>query len=324
MPSLRPSIASGAPRFRHPPAPEATALELDPLRVGPAQRDLAVRHDPLALRGRRARRDRELHRRLLTRGAVFERGAGRHRRRRGAIFFATTDLYGLPASVLSDNGAIYTATYRGATRAWRSNWPPRHPLQARQALPSPDPRQSRALPPDAEEVAAQTAAGGHDRRVAGPDRRLRAYLQRAASPPGQGLSADARVARTRQGHPETDGQPLLAKTRVRHDHVDRWGSVTLRYRAKLHHIGVGRPNAASESSSSWPTWTCASSTKTAIYSATSSWIRRLTTRPIARYGLRVRLSQKLCNITLVSEARPAQSPTGESPHREGPKTAYLI
>src|SRR5665213_2399320 len=42
--------------------------------------------------------------------------------------------------------------------------------------------------------------------------------------------------------PEIDGQPLLAKTRVRHDHVDRWGAVTLRYRRKLHHIGVGRPN----------------------------------------------------------------------------------
>jgi hypothetical protein len=40
--------------------------------------------------------------------------------------------------------------------------------------------------------------------------------------------------------PEIDGQPLLAKTRVRHDHVDHWGSVTLRYRRKLHHISVGR------------------------------------------------------------------------------------
>ena len=28
------------------------------------------------------------------------------------LFFSTADLYGLPASVLSDNGAIYTASYR--------------------------------------------------------------------------------------------------------------------------------------------------------------------------------------------------------------------
>jgi len=42
--------------------------------------------------------------------------------------------------------------------------------------------------------------------------------------------------------PEIDGQPLLAMTRVRRDHVDHWGSVTLRYRRKLHHISVGRPH----------------------------------------------------------------------------------
>ena len=40
--------------------------------------------------------------------------------------------------------------------------------------------------------------------------------------------------------PELNGHTLLAKTRVRHDHVDRWGAVTLRYRRKLHHISVGR------------------------------------------------------------------------------------
>ena len=40
--------------------------------------------------------------------------------------------------------------------------------------------------------------------------------------------------------PEIDGQPLLAKTRVRHDRVDDSGAVTLRYRRTLHHISLGR------------------------------------------------------------------------------------
>ncbi len=40
--------------------------------------------------------------------------------------------------------------------------------------------------------------------------------------------------------PLLDGQPILAKTRVRHDHVGNWGAVTLRYRRTLHHIIVGR------------------------------------------------------------------------------------
>ena len=30
------------------------------------------------------------------------------------VFFETAALWGLPASVLSDNGAIYTAAYRGS------------------------------------------------------------------------------------------------------------------------------------------------------------------------------------------------------------------
>ena len=36
------------------------------------------------------------------------------------------------------------------------------------------------------------------------------------------------------------GQALLAKTRVRHDRVDDTGAVTLHYRQRLHHIGLGR------------------------------------------------------------------------------------
>lgn len=37
-----------------------------------------------------------------------------------------------------------------------------------------------------------------------------------------------------------DGQPLLAKTRVRHDRVDDTGAVTLRNRRQLHHVSLGR------------------------------------------------------------------------------------
>jgi|SRR5665213_136632 len=49
---------------------------LDPLQVQPAQRDLAGRHDSPTARERRARRDCQLHRRLLEVGALFERGEG--------------------------------------------------------------------------------------------------------------------------------------------------------------------------------------------------------------------------------------------------------
>jgi hypothetical protein len=36
------------------------------------------------------------------------------------------------------------------------------------------------------------------------------------------------------------GQPLLAHTKVRRDRIDKTGRFTLRYRSKLHHVGVGR------------------------------------------------------------------------------------
>ena len=42
---------------------------------------------------------------------------------------------------------------------------------------------------------------------------------------------------------EIDGQPMLAHTKVRHDRIDDSGCFTLRYRSKLHHIGVGRAQA---------------------------------------------------------------------------------
>lgn len=37
-----------------------------------------------------------------------------------------------------------------------------------------------------------------------------------------------------------DWQPLLAHTKVRRDRIDKTGCFTLRYRSKLHHVGVGR------------------------------------------------------------------------------------
>jgi len=40
--------------------------------------------------------------------------------------------------------------------------------------------------------------------------------------------------------PVLDGQPVVAATKVRRDKVDKGGTVTLRYRSKLHHIGLGR------------------------------------------------------------------------------------
>ena len=43
---------------------------------------------------------------------------------------------------------------------------------------------------------------------------------------------------------EIDGQRIDPKTRVRRDRVDKTGVVALRYRSRLHHIGIGRAHRA--------------------------------------------------------------------------------
>ena len=43
--------------------------------------------------------------------------------------------------------------------------------------------------------------------------------------------------------PKATGPYIDPHSRVRHDIVDKAGSVTLRYRSRLHHIGIGRTHA---------------------------------------------------------------------------------
>jgi hypothetical protein len=40
--------------------------------------------------------------------------------------------------------------------------------------------------------------------------------------------------------PSIEGQRISPATKVRRDRIDATGAVTLRHRARLHHIGVGR------------------------------------------------------------------------------------
>ena len=127
------------------------------------------------------------------------------------LFFATTEIYGLPASVLSDiqRGHLHRGLPGLSHGHGDRTGPTGHPLQTRQALPPSDPRKSRALPPDVEKVVAQAAGRGHHRRTASPDRRLREVLQRTTSTPGEELPTDARVAHPRQSHAR-DRRPTVA------------------------------------------------------------------------------------------------------------------
>ena len=157
------------------------------------------------------------------------------------LFYATTDLYGLPASVLSDNGAIYTAAYRGSHTGMEielamlgirfKHGKPYHPQtqgkveRYHQTLK----KWLRKQPPASSIDELQTQIDGFVTYY----NEKRPHQARGCPPMHAWRSLD-------KATPEIDGQRLLAKTRVRHDHVDHWGSVTLRYRRKLHHISIGR------------------------------------------------------------------------------------
>jgi transposase InsO family protein len=157
------------------------------------------------------------------------------------LFFATTDIYGLPNSVLTDNGAIYTAHYRGshsgmeielATLGIRfKHGKPYHP-QTQGKVERYHLTLKKWLRKQPASASIEALQHQIDRFVCYYNEE-RPHQARDCPPMHAWRALD-------KATPELDGQPLLAKTRVRHDHVDHWGSVTLRYRRKLHHISVGR------------------------------------------------------------------------------------
>lgn len=150
--------------------------------------------------------------------------------------------WGFPASLLTDNGAIYTAAYRNGRSALESELlslgiafkhsRPYHPQTCgkierfHQTL-----KNFLAKQPAASSIAELQAQ--IDRFVAyyndvRPHRARDRMTPRAAF--------DARDKATPQGFKLVVGK----ETRVRHDRIDAAGKLTIRYRSRLHHIGVGR------------------------------------------------------------------------------------
>jgi transposase InsO family protein len=157
------------------------------------------------------------------------------------VFYETAALWGLPASVLSDNGAIYTTAYRGshsgmeielATLGIRfKHGKPYHP-QTQGKVERFHLTLKKWL---AKKPAARTLA----ELQAQIDRFVHIYNEERphtarGCPPMQAWRALDKATI------EIDGQPLLAHTKVRRDRIDKTGCFTLRYRSKLHHVAVGR------------------------------------------------------------------------------------
>jgi transposase InsO family protein len=150
--------------------------------------------------------------------------------------------WGLPASLLTDNGCIYTAAYRGGYSALESELfslgithkhsRPYHPQTCgkverfHQTLKRFLDKQPRAR--SIAELQAQVnrfVAYYNDVR---PHRAKNRMTPRAAF--------ESRAKARPRARCVTHSKEL----RVRHDKVDNDGSVTIRYKSKLHHIGMGR------------------------------------------------------------------------------------
>ena len=157
------------------------------------------------------------------------------------IFNDTAVKYGLPQSVLSDNGAIYTSKYRGATTGLeidlvRLGITFKHGKFYHPQTQGKIERYHKTL-----------KKWLHRRAGAASIEELQLQINRFVlhyneEHPHQARQCPPmRAWRTSdKATPQMDGQAILANTKVRRDVVDRTGTVTLRHRSKMHRIGLGR------------------------------------------------------------------------------------
>lgn len=167
----------------------------------------------------------------------------------GAVNTSYRDLadhYGDPASVLSDNGAVYTGRYRGRgivaleTTLHRrgvvfTHSRPYHPQTCGKAerFHQTEKRWLGTQPPAATIPALQRQLDTF-RGYYNTQRPHRALARRT---PAEAYTARPKATAT--------GQPLYDPThwRIRHDTVDTDGKLTVRHASRLHHIGIGRRHA---------------------------------------------------------------------------------
>jgi transposase InsO family protein len=159
-----------------------------------------------------------------------------------AVFGAAGAKWGFPESMLSDNGAVYTASYRGGVGALEvellgrgilfKHSTPYHPQTCgkverfhqtmKKFLERQDP------PATVAELQVQL-----DRFVAYYNN-VRPHRAIGRRTPGSAYEARVKAKPSREPV-DVEGY------RIRHDRVDDAGKVTLRYAGTLFHIGVGRP-----------------------------------------------------------------------------------
>jgi transposase InsO family protein len=152
--------------------------------------------------------------------------------------------WGIPASVLSDNGAVFTGTPRRGGRVALEvelgrlgvrfdHSRPFHPQTCGKVerFHQTQKKWLTAQPP------ATTVAGLH-RQLS----RFRRYYNNIRPHRALGRTTPSHAYTARPKATAT-GPYIDPHCRVRHDRIDQAGAVTLRHNSRLHHIGLGRPHA---------------------------------------------------------------------------------
>jgi transposase InsO family protein len=159
-----------------------------------------------------------------------------------ATLYEAGAAWGLPASVLTDNGCIFTASHRHGYSAMESELfclgidykhsRPYHPQTCgkverfHQTL-----KKFLTKQPPAASIAALQAQ---------VDRFVAYYNEVRPHRAKRRLTPLAAFGSRDKARPRAVSQAASRELRVRHDKIDKDGSVTLRYKSKLHHIGMGR------------------------------------------------------------------------------------
>ena len=171
-----------------------------------------------------------------------------HRRITGPIvvdtFNQTCADHGVPASTLTDNAMVYTTRFSGGKGG-------RNAFEARLAALGTEQKNSAPNHPTTcgkverfqqtlkKYLTAQPAAHSLDQLQGLIDEFTRHLQPQPPPPQPRTFNPSRRLPASPQSNPRTQ-QRADVHFRVRHDRVDKTGSVTLRHNSRLHHIGIGR------------------------------------------------------------------------------------
>jgi transposase InsO family protein len=154
------------------------------------------------------------------------------------IFETARQRYGTPASVLTDNGAIFTARYRNGKSALETELE-RLGVVAKHASPY-HPQTCGKVERFHQTMKKYLAKQRAPRSIPELQRQIDAFVTyynecRPHRGIGRKIPRDVFDARVK-AHPATK---IESHMRIRHDKVDAYGKVTLRYEGRLRHIGLG-------------------------------------------------------------------------------------